>query len=206
MVEWVSDVMADFGYAGVAALMFLENIFPPIPSEVVMPLAGFTAARGDLSLGGVVFAGVLGSLAGTLPWYWLGRMYDAERLKRLADRHGKWIAVSRRDIERADRWFDRYGKAAVLVGRLIPGVRTLISLPAGVSGMPLVPFLVYSALGTVAWTSLLAYLGYVLEQNWQVIGHYVDPIGKGVLGLLVLYVVVRLLRGGLDLRRRRRQR
>jgi membrane protein DedA with SNARE-associated domain len=194
MADWIKGVMDSLGYPGIALLMFLENIFPPIPSEVIMPMAGFTASSGELTLIGVVVAGVAGSLIGALPWYFAGRLYGGDRMKRFADRHGRWLGVSRDDIDRVTAWFGRHGRTAVLIGRLVPGVRTLISVPAGVCGMPLLPFLIYSGIGTLGWTGALAYAGVLLQSNWRVVGDYVAPISYMVLGLVLAWFVVRLIR------------
>lgn len=118
MFEWIVDTIAETGYLGIVMLMFLENLFPPIPSELIMPLAGFNAARGHLNGVGVVAAGVLGSLLGAVPWYYLGRLLGKERLSRWAERWGRWLTVSSEDIEGAARWFNRHGAKAVLLGRL----------------------------------------------------------------------------------------
>jgi membrane protein DedA with SNARE-associated domain len=194
MIDWITGVMSSFGYGGIALLMFLENLFPPIPSEVVMPLAGFTAAQGELSIIGVVIAGVAGSILGALPWYFAGHWYGADRLKRFAGRHGQWLTISPQDIDRSSHWFAQHGRGAVLIGRLVPGVRTLISVPAGVCAMNLSPFLFYSTVGTSGWTSVLAGAGYLLQEQWDVVGAYVGPISKIVLGLVVLWFAVRFLR------------
>lgn len=174
MFEWITSTIQRLGYAGVAALTFLENVFPPIPSELVIPLAGFVAARGELHLAFVVAAGSAGSLAGALAWYWVGRQVGERRLRAWVDRHGRWLTLSANDVDRAQDWFRRHGNAAVLIGRLVPGVRTFVSLPAGFSAMPLVPFLVYSALGTIAWTAALAYAGVALQANFTVVGDYIN--------------------------------
>jgi len=190
MVEWVAQRIGELGYVGVALLMLLENLLPPIPSELVMPLAGFVAARGDLSLAGVIVAGAIGSLVGAIPWYLAGFWLGERRLKRLADRHGRWLTVSSDDIDRAMGWFRRHGPLAVLVGRLVPGLRTYISTPAGVAHMRLIPFAVWSALGTFAWTALLAVAGYSLESRYDEVARYVDPIANVVfLGLIAAYVL-----------------
>src|SRR5690625_2632057 len=119
MLGWISDLIADMGYIGIVLLMFLENLFPPIPSEVVMPLAGFVAARGDLSLVGVILAGMAGSVLGALPWYFVGRLLGEERLKGWADRHGRWLTVTSGEIDKVLDWFNRHGRKAVFFGRLI---------------------------------------------------------------------------------------
>src|SRR5687767_8334789 len=147
MLKWISDLMNDLGYWAITFLMFLENIVPPIPSEVVMPLAGFTAAQGKLSLVGVIIAGTIGAVLGALPIYYLGRTMGPERLKQWADKHGRWLTVCGEDIDKAKKWFDRYGKIAIMLGHLAPGVRSFISLPAGMTRMNLPLFLLYTAIG-----------------------------------------------------------
>jgi len=143
MAEWITNTMTSLGYWGIGLLMFLENLFPPIPSELIMPLAGFTVAQGQMNFFLAVLAGTIGTVLGALPWYYIGHVFGRQRLTAWADRYGRWLTVTGKDIDRADRWFDRHGVKAVLLGRLIPGVRTLISLPAGISGMSLPLFLLF---------------------------------------------------------------
>lgn len=193
MFDWIVSFMEGAGPLGVAFLMFLENVFPPIPSELVMPLAGFSAARGDMSLVAAIIAGTIGSVAGAYLWYWLGARFGDERLKRLAARHGRWLTVSPEEIERAEDWFRRHGRTAVLIGRLVPAVRTLISVPAGVSGMPLLPFLLYSTLGTVVWTSLLAGAGYLLEGQYERVAAWMNPVSNVVVVGLVGWYLYRVV-------------
>lgn len=174
MFEWITGVIARFGYVGVALLTFLENLFPPIPSELVIPLAGFVAARGDMQLANVIAMGSLGSLAGAIAWYMVGKRVGEHRLRTWVERHGKWLTLSAHDVDRAQLWFRRHGAAAVFFGRLIPGVRTFVSLPAGFTKMRFVPFLVYSALGTLVWTAALAYAGVILQANFTLVGDYLN--------------------------------
>ena len=148
MFEWITTMIERVGPWGVGLLMFLENVFPPIPSELIMPLAGFNAAQVRMSLGAAMLAGTIGSLAGASLWYLVGRAIGAERIRRLARRHGRWLTLSVDDIDRAQAWFDRRGTLAVLLGRLLPGIRTLISIPAGLARMPFLKFLAWSAVGT----------------------------------------------------------
>ncbi|GGJ88166.1 DedA family protein [Deinococcus aquiradiocola] len=194
MVEWTLDLMNRLGYVGIVLLMVLENLFPPLPSELILPAAGFAAARGELHLAGVAASGALGSVIGTLPLYWLGRAVGEERLVRWADRYGRWLTVRGQDVRRADAWFDRYGWSAVLFGRMVPGIRSLLSLPAGMSGMPLPTFVLYSAVGSGLWALLLSGAGYLLGDHYEVVGQYVGPVGTGVLALLLGYAVVWVLR------------
>jgi membrane protein DedA with SNARE-associated domain len=191
MFDWVTTVIERLGYVGVGALTFLENLFPPIPSELVIPLAGFVAARGDLHIGMVIATASIGSLAGATVWYELGRRIGESGLRAWVDRHGQWLTLSGKDLDRAQSWFQRHGKAAVFLGRLMPGVRTFVSLPAGFSAMPLAPFLLYSALGTVIWTTALAYAGVVLQANFAAVGDYLNIVTNVVLGVAAVMLLRR---------------
>jgi membrane protein DedA with SNARE-associated domain len=184
--DWITALIAHTGYFGIALLMLAENVFPPIPSELIMPLAGFTAARGELSLAGVLLAGTAGSLAGALVWYEIGRRIGLRRLRRWADRHGRWLTMSPEDLDQAVEWFRRHAGAAVLVGRLIPAVRTLISVPAGVAEMKLGSFLAWTAGGTALWTALLVAAGYLLEDGYEQVSAWVNPVSNVIVGLIVL--------------------
>ena len=194
MLNFVESTLNALGYPGIAFLMFLENVFPPIPSELIMPLAGFTAASGELWWWGVVVAGTLGSLLGQLPLYYLGRFVSEKRLKGWADRYGKWLGLTSDDVAKADAWFGRHGPKAVLFCRLIPGVRSLISVPAGMSGMSVLPFLLYTLVGTAVWTALLAFLGRLLGQNYTAVERYLGPVSYVVLGVVALAAVFWVLR------------
>ncbi len=182
--------MESLGYWGIGLLMFLENLFPPIPSELIMPLAGYTASLpdGKLQLMPSIAAGVIGTVLGALPWYFAGSILGAERLERLADRYGKWITVSSKDIISSKNWFDKYGNKAVLLGRLVPVIRTLISIPAGIARMPLIPFLIYSTIGTIIWTTFLTGAGYLLGRNYELVDKYLSPVSKIVLVVIVIAV------------------
>ncbi len=189
MDQWISDFLARTGYAGVALLMFAENVFPPIPSELIMPLAGFAAARSTLSLPLVVLAGTLGSVLGAMPWYVAGRALGTERLKAWAARHGRWLTVSPADIDTAQEAFNRHCGKAVLLGRMVPAVRTLISAPAGIARMSLTRFLTYSAIGSTLWCAALAAAGYALGEDHERISDYLGPVSTGVVaGIAVVYV------------------
>lgn len=192
MFDLIVRFIADYGYFAVFALMAAENIFPPIPSELIMPLAGFTAASGRLDLPAVLLAGAAGSVAGTAPWYYAGRIYGQGRLRQLAERHGRWLTVKAEDIDTALSAFRRHGRKAVLFGRLVPAVRTLISVPAGIAEMTLTRYLIYSALGSLLWASLLAGAGYVLEAQYDSVARYVDPVSKAIVGLLAATYLYRL--------------
>lgn len=199
MTEWITHTMTSLGYLGIGLLMFLENLFPPIPSELIMPLAGFTIAQGKMSFIPAVVAGIIGTMLGALPWYYAGNLVGERRLRRLADRYGRWLTLSSKDIDKANRWFNRHGAKTVLFCRLVPGVRTLISLPAGINQMPIALFLLYSTVGTALWVSLLTALGYFLGNNYSLVELYLAPVSK----LVLLGLVVGLI--GWAIRRKRRR-
>ena len=193
MFKFITEFLETSGYLGVFALMALENIFPPIPSELIMPFAGFVAARGDLNVVGVLLAGTAGSIAGALPWYYAAKLYGKERLERFADRHARWMTVTHGEIEHAMEAFDRHGRKVVLFGRLIPAIRTLISVPAGLACMPMLQFLLYSTIGSLVWTGILTGAGYLLESQYERVADYVDPVSKAILIGLVLWYVYRVI-------------
>ncbi len=193
MVEWITTTMNQLGYLGIGLLMFLENLFPPIPSELIMPLAGFTVAQGKMQMAPTIVAGVIGTVLGALPWYYAGSLLGEERLKQWFDRYGKWLGISGKEVQNASQWFERHGYKTVLFCRLVPGVRTLISIPAGIHRMSLVPFLVYSTVGTIIWTFLLTYAGYLLSDNYELVDEYLGPVSKLVLGALLIAFVVWLV-------------
>jgi membrane protein DedA with SNARE-associated domain len=186
MAEWVQNVMETFGYAGILLLMIVENLFPPIPSEVILPSAGFAASRGSLNVVIVLIVATIGSVLGTLPLYYIGRAFGEEKLVAWADKHGKWLTLRGKDIRKADDWFDKHGTRAVLFGRMIPGIRSLLSLPAGMSEMPLPKFLTYSAIGSALWAALLIGAGYLLGENYDRVEQYISPISRVILVLLVV--------------------
>lgn len=193
MFDWIIAAIAQYGYLGIALLMFAENVFPPIPSELIMPFAGFVATRGQLDPVGVVAAGVAGSLAGAMPWYWAGRRLGRARLQRLAERHGRWLTVSADDVARAERWFDRHGAAAVLMGRLVPAIRSVISAPAGMVRMPLPRFVLWSAVGTLLWSAALTSLGWLLESQYARVADWLDPVSKAVLAAIAVSYAYRVV-------------
>jgi membrane protein DedA with SNARE-associated domain len=194
MASWLMGFVSSAGYLGIAVLMFAENVFPPIPSELIMPLAGYLVTKDNLTLWGVAVAGMLGSVAGALPLYYAGRKAGEERIKAFADKHGRWLAFCGRDVDRAKSWFDRHGGVTVLFCRLIPGVRSLISIPAGIAAMSLPAFLAYTAVGTGIWAALLAYAGYALGSNFEKIDAYLEPVTWVVLGTILLLYLIRVFR------------
>ncbi|WP_296404690.1 DedA family protein [Psychrobacter sp.] len=188
--DWVLAIMAKFGYLGIIFAMFAENVFPPIPSEVIMPAAGFAVARGDLNLVMVIVAGTLGSVLGALPLYYLGSIFNEERLVEFTKKYGKYVFVKPDDVISANSWFDKHGKKAVFFGRMVPGIRSLISIPAGMNKMPLLPFLILTTVGAAIWTSILTFAGYHFGQNYEVIEKFLAPYSKIFLGLAVAIVLI----------------
>lgn len=196
MSEWLAELIRNSGYIGVAFLMFAETVFPPIPSEVILPLAGVTAAKQGLSLGGVVASGTLGALLGNLLWYLLARTYGFDRFERFTLRYGRWLTMDPDDLHRSKQWFDRYGGPAVALGRLVPTVRTLVSVPAGVLKMQLTRFLFYTSLGTFVWTSILTMAGYALGSRYTDIEGWLLPLSNSVIAVIVAVYLYRVITYG----------
>jgi membrane protein DedA with SNARE-associated domain len=194
MQDWVVDVVRQLGPLGVALLMFLENLFPPLPSEVIMPLAGYLSASGQAPFWVMVAAGSAGSLAGAAVWYGVGRAVTHDRLLRWVQAHGTWLAMTPADVDRATDWFARHGRGSVFFGRLVPVVRTLISVPAGFTRMPAAPFLALSALGTVLWTFVLAYAGRLLGSQFRQVEQWIGPVSSGIVILAAVAYVYRVAR------------
>lgn len=192
--EWVLAIMAKFGYLGIIFAMFAENVFPPIPSEVIMPAAGFAVARGDLNLLLVIVAGTLGSVLGALPLYYFGSLFNKQRLIDFTEKYGKYVFVKPDDVISADDWFNKHGKKAVFFGRMVPGIRSLISIPAGMNKMPLLPFIILTIAGAAIWTTLLTLAGYHFGQNYEVIEKFLAPYSKIFLGAAIVIVIIWLLR------------
>lgn len=189
MSGWIEQVVTEFGYLGLALLTLLENVFPPLPSEVILPLGGYLAQQGRLAIVGVVLAGTVGSVLGGLVLYWLGSRFDRERLVAWAGRHGGWLLLTKDDVEQAFDWFERHGTKAVFLARLVPGVRSLISIPAGTCGMQIAPFLFYTTLGTALWSALLATAGMILGAQYQQVGRVLQWATYALVALVLLSVV-----------------
>lgn len=196
VTQWVFDIVDRLGAAGIGLLIFLENVVPPIPSEVILPLGGFRASTGAMDPVGVWAAATIGAVAGALVLYALGAWLGFDRLHALAGK--RWfILSSQKDLEKGLDLFERFGNWFVLCGRCIPIIRSLISIPAGIAGMPLTRFTLLSTLGSAVWNALFVYLGYVLGARWEVVEGYMSPFSKvvAVVGVLVVaWLVWRKLR------------
>ncbi len=184
--------------------MFVENVFPPIPSEAVLPLAGWLVLEGEsgFTLWGVTLVGALGSVAGALVFYGIGYWFGEERVRFLLRRYGKWLLLAEEDFDTALSWFERYGEAVIFFGRMVPIVRSLISVPAGLAKMELLRFNFYTALGTALWSFILAYAGYLLGQSWPVVMDWIDRYETVVLVLAIAAVVAFAVSRVRQLRRR----
>lgn len=193
---WITQIVLALGYPGIVLVMFVENIFPPIPSEIIMPFAGFLVAEGEFSCAGVLISGTLGALIGAFLIYYLGLRADEQSLRRWFARYGRFLLMSEEDFDRALYIFERNGKKMVLVGRVVPTVRSLISLPAGMVEMNLFSFFLLTTLGTVIWNAVLACAGMMLGENWErvldFIDHYQTVMGVLLVVLVVIFVVRRL--------------
>lgn len=194
MLEWIIRLMNLMGYFAIVLLMFIENIFPPIPSELIMPLAGFIAVQGRFSLVGIIMAGTIGSVLGALPLYYLGKIIGEERLKPWIKKYGKWLTISCHDIDKAKKWFSQHGGAAVFICRLVPGIRSLISIPAGMGKMNLWLFLLYTTMGSALWSGLLGWGGYMLGSRYSEVEKYLGTASYLVLGAIVALYVTRVVR------------
>jgi membrane protein DedA with SNARE-associated domain len=170
--SWVLSLISVFGYTGLGFVMFLENVFPPIPSEIILPLAGSLTLKGDFSLAGITLVGMVGSVAGAWVFFGIGYWFDEKRVRFLIQKYGKWLLLSTNDLDRALSWFQKYGYWVVFFGRMVPMVRSLISIPAGLAKMSFAKFTLYTALGTACWSFLLAYAGQVLGKNWNLVEGY----------------------------------
>lgn len=201
MQEWITHFMEQFGYIGIFLMILLENIFPPIPSEIVLTFGGFMTTRTQMSIPGVILYATAGSLSGACVLYLIGRVLNVERLEMVISRWGHLLRLKTGDVRRADAWFDRYGYRAVFFCRMVPLVRSLISIPAGMSGMRFSRFLIYSAAGTLIWNVLLVSAGALLGRSWEKVLAFMDVyaiVAYVVIGAAVLFFIVRFI-----IRRRR---
>ena len=192
MTEWIIRLIEQTGYLGVAFLMFLETVFPPIPSEVIMSIAGVAAGQGKLSYGWVVAAGTAGAMLGNILWYLAARALGIIRLKPIIERWGRWITMNWAEVQRAERWFALHGTFFVFVGRLLPTVRSLVSVPAGLLKMRFRDFFIASTIGTAGWTALLAGAGYELGQNYGEIDKVLGPASTAIMVVLAAGYIYRV--------------
>lgn len=197
MEQWIQQVIEQFGYFGVMFLIFIENVFPPIPSELILIFGGFFTTTTTLNPVWMILAATVGALLGAVVLYGVGLLFDRERLESLVARYGKRLYLKVDDVRMADRWFDRFGPKLVFFGRFIPVVRSLISIPAGMSNMPFLKFFTLTTLGTLIWNTVLIYIGVYVGENWKVWLGYIETYSHAmyvVLGLVIVAFVVWIAR------------
>jgi membrane protein DedA with SNARE-associated domain len=189
LTNWAKDFVESAGYIGVFLMIVLENVFPPIPSEAILPLAGFLAGEGEFWLPAVILAATAGAVVGALILYYVAYWFGDARVRWLIIRYGRWFAVSEADFDKANAWFDRQGGKAVFVCRLVPILRSIVSLPAGLRRMNLATFVLYTALGSGIWNSILIIAGWWLGDNWEEVSTYVGYVEYPVYLAIVVGVV-----------------
>lgn len=194
--EWMQAVMYSLGYPGIVFLLFVESVFPPIPSELVLPLAGFLVSEGRFGFFPVILAATAGSLLSALTLWAAGKLFGEERVYRVVRRYGRFVLLRTSDVSRAQRFFDKHGGKAVFFGRFVPGVRSLVSVPAGLANMPLPSFILYTALGSALWNTLLVSLGAMLRERWREVLGYLEAFEyvayAGIATLILWFVFARL--------------
>lgn len=190
MERWIAETMDAYGYFGIFLLIALENLFPPIPSEVILTFGGFMTTTTELTVVGVILAATGGAVAGAICLYGIGRVLSAARLEAIVTKYGKLLRLKPDDIRKAHAWFDKYGAWAVFLGRLVPLIRSLISIPAGSAKMKWFPFLLLTTVGSLIWNTILVYVGAAVGASWDQIVHYMDIYSNFVYVILALGLVV----------------
>ncbi|OOV75324.1 DedA family protein [Mammaliicoccus fleurettii] len=190
MESWITSIMEQFGYLGIALLILLENVFPPIPSEVILTFGGFMTTKSELTIVGVVIASTIGSVFGAVILYWIGRILNVDRLERIIEKWGKYLRLTKEDVRKADAWFDKYGPWTVFFCRFIPLIRSLISIPAGMSDMNQWLFLLLTTLGTLIWNLILVIVGAKVGDNWHQIVNYMDVYSNFMYAIIAIGIIV----------------
>jgi len=193
MEDWIIRLVEWAGYWGVAALMLLETVFPPVPSEVIMTVAGVSAARGTMTLEGTILAGTAGAMLGNWFWYRLAIKFGEARMHVFIDKYSRWLTLDWDEVERGERLFAKYGSSIVLIARMIPTLRSLISIPAGLFKMSLRRFLVFSTIGTLGWSAALAGAGYFLGSQFGEVEKWLGPLSTAVIAAIVLTYLWRVV-------------
>lgn len=186
MENWILDIMGQYGYFGIFLLIMLENIFPPIPSEVILTFGGYMTTRTSMTPIGVILVSTAGSVVGAVILYWIGSLLDVKRLEKIVDRWGKVLRLTKKDIHKADSWFDKYGIWTVLFCRLIPLIRSLISIPAGMANMKFGLFLLFTTIGTLIWNTILVKVGAAVGDNWESIVSVMDVYSNFAYALIAI--------------------
>jgi membrane protein DedA with SNARE-associated domain len=188
LADWVTEVIDQLGYLGVGLLVALENLFPPIPSEIVLPFAGFVARDGQANLFGMIVAATVGSLVGAWILYGISAWIGPERIEHFLFRYGKWVRLTHADVIKTETWFDKHSTQAVLICRCVPLIRSLISIPAGLRRMPFARFTVYTAIGSLVWNAALIGAGYGLRSQWDQVEPVMSVLQYAVIAAIVLAI------------------
>lgn len=188
-MNWVLSLVDTLGYPGLAIVVALENLFPPIPSEAVLPLAGFLVFEGRMTLIGAIVASTVGSVVGALILYWVGYAAGEDRVRAFVKKYGRWFQVDEKDLDRSQEWFKRHGRSAVFFGRLAPLIRSIISVPAGMTKVPLGTFILYTTLGSGLWNALLIGAGMALGASWGLVEEYQSIFSKVVVAIMAIGLV-----------------
>jgi len=191
MFEWIEGIVLSGGLWGLLFLAFIENVFPPIPSELIMPFGGHLAKQGKMSFMGAVLAGSVGATLGCLPLYYAGKSLGEKRIREFFKNYGFWIGMDEKDFDKSRSWFNRHQETSVFLCRIVPGVRSFIALPAGISKMSVVKFSIYTFAGSFIWTLLLVTAGYLLGDSFKAVDKFLGPVSKIVVGAFVVYFVYR---------------
>ncbi|MEW4325735.1 DedA family protein [Rossellomorea marisflavi] len=189
MEKWIIESMEQYGYLGIFLLVALENIFPPIPSEIILTFGGFMTTTSSMTIPGVILASTAGSVAGAIILYGIGVLLSKDKLERIVDRWGHILRVKKEDIRKADGWFDLYGYLVVLLGRMVPLIRSLISIPAGVAKMKFIYFFVFTLIGTLIWNTVLVWVGSAVGDSWDSIVQYMDVYSSVAYVLIALVLI-----------------
>ncbi len=197
MENWITDVMESYGYLGILLMIALENVFPPIPSEVILTFGGFMTHNTSLTVLGVIVTATLGSVIGAIVLFYIGKLLGAQRLERIVDKYGRILRIKKQDIAKANGWFDKYGYLAVFLCRMVPLIRSLISIPAGMANMRLTPFLLFTTLGSLIWNAILVSVGAAVGDNWHDIVAFMDVysnIAYAFIAIIIIIVAVLYIR------------
>jgi membrane protein DedA with SNARE-associated domain len=190
MESWITDIMEQFGYTGIFLLIMLENLFPPIPSEVILTFGGFMTTDSSLSVPGVVAVSTFGSVAGAIILYGIGLLMDRQKIERVVEKWGHILRLTKKDVYKADKWFMKYGAWTVFFCRFVPLIRSLISLPAGMARMNFVTFLLLTTLGTLIWNVVLVNIGAAVGSSWETIVGYMDIYSNAVYAILAILFIL----------------
>jgi membrane protein DedA with SNARE-associated domain len=193
MTDFILNLIHSWGYLGIAILMFLENVFPPIPSEVIMSVSGVMVAQGRFDFWTLIAVAVAGTTLGNWVWYWVGRWFGYARLKPLIDRYGRWLTLDWDEVEKLHDWFLRFGSGIVFVFRFVPIARTMVSLPAGMVGMSQVKFLIWTAAGSTIWISAIAGAGNWFGKQFAEVDRFIGPVVVVAIGSIVLLYIYRVI-------------